>query len=60
MVNRVDVLNLLSDWEERLKDDAFSQAYKDALNDCIYELTSLSVQYQEDVAKGTNVLQTPD
>lgn len=60
MVNAIDILNLLNEWEERLKDESYPSAYKDALNDCIYELNSLSVSYQEDVLKETNLLQRPE
>ena len=40
MIYESQLIDLTASWKERLKDD-YEQPYKDALSDCIYELTQL-------------------
>lgn len=40
MIYESDLIGLTTSWKMRLQDD-YEQPYKDALNDCIYELTQL-------------------
>lgn len=41
MLYESDLTNLLSQWQERLGENKVEQSYKDALNDCIYDLRTL-------------------
>ena len=41
MVYISDLQQLLSQWQERAKSGSQPTFYKDALNDCVYELNSL-------------------
>lgn len=41
MIYISDLQQLLSQWQERAKSDSQPTFYKDALNDCVYELNSL-------------------
>lgn len=41
MIYIADAQELASKWQERLNNPVLSSAYKDALNDCVYELNTL-------------------
>ena len=36
-----DIVSLLSQWKERALNESYSDQYRDAVNDCIYELNDI-------------------
>ena len=41
MIYISDLQNLVSNWLERMNDSSQPSAYKDAVNDCVYDLNGL-------------------
>ena len=40
VIDKTDIQNLLNEWKERMNKD-YDRSYKDAVNDCIYDLQEL-------------------
>ena len=51
MIYVSDINKLVSSWIERLNDPRFTQAYKDALSDCVYDVTTLVSSVIEEETK---------
>lgn len=50
MLYEGDIWSLIASWKNRLLNKPMEQAYKDALNDCIYDLGSLvDRQFEEEI-----------
>ena len=55
MLYEGDIWSLIASWKNRLLNKPMEQAYKDALNDCIYDLGSLvDKQFEEEYTKLNN------
>ena len=48
MVYLSDIQNLISEWTDRLEVISYPQSYRDALNECIYDLDTLVTKAIED------------
>jgi hypothetical protein len=52
-----EISNLIDEWSKKLQDHSYESPYRDALNDCIYDLNTLFSKAFQEEAKAMDTIE---